>query len=147
VEKVGNLVDDAMKKGAKVLAGGKRHSIGERFFEPTLLTNVTKDMDIANQEIFGPVAAIQRFKAEEDVISLANDSRVGLAGYFYSRDLAQIFRVARRLEVGMVGVNEGIFSSCEAGFGGVKESGLGREGSHYGIDEFSNIKFVCLGGL
>uniref|UniRef100_A0A914V615 Succinate-semialdehyde dehydrogenase n=1 Tax=Plectus sambesii TaxID=2011161 RepID=A0A914V615_9BILA len=147
VKKVSGLVEDARKKGAKVIVGGARHSAGPSFYEPTLLADIKPQMDIANTEIFGPVAAVVKFDSEEQVIKLANNTRMGLAGYFFSQDVAQIFRVARRLEVGMVGVNEGVMSSAEAAFGGVKESGLGREGASQGMDEFTEWKYVCLGGL
>lgn len=147
VDKVEELVSDAKAKGAKVLTGGGRHSLGGSFFEPTLLSQVTRNMHIAQEEIFGPVAPVIKFETEEEAIEIANETRSGLAGYFYSGDVAQIFRVARRMEVGMVGVNEGMISTQEAAFGGVKESGLGRESSHLGIDEYTHVKYVCLGGL
>jgi len=147
VEKVESLVADAKAKGATLVVGGSKHPEGPNFYETTLISGVRLDMQIAQEEIFGPVAAIIKFNTEDEVLKMANSARVGLAGYFYSQDVAQIFRVARRLEVGMIGVNEGIISAAEAAFGGVKESGLGREGSHYGIDEYTNVKYVCLGGL
>lgn len=146
-EKVEQLVSDAKQKGAKILTGGARHALGGSYFEPTLLTQVTRNMHVAQEEIFGPVAPVMKFETEEEAIEIANETRSGLAGYFYSADVAQIFRVARRLEVGMVGVNEGMISTQEAAFGGVKESGLGRESSHHGIDEYTQVKYVCLGGL
>jgi succinate-semialdehyde dehydrogenase len=145
VEKVKDHVDDAVSKGGKVITGGKH--VGGYNFEPTLITNVSKDMKLCSEETFGPLAGVVKFDSEEEVLELANSVRVGLAGYFYSGNIAQIWRVARRLQVGMVGVNEGIISCSEAPFGGVKESGLGREGSHLGIDEFVNIKYICLGGM
>lgn len=148
VEKVTRIVEDAVGKGAKVHCGGKRAlDIGERFFHPTLLTNISFEMACTKEEIFGPVVVCMKFKTEDDAVSIANDTRRGLAGYFYSNELAQVWRVAKRLEVGMVGVNESLISSAEIAFGGVKESGIGREGSHYGIEEFINVKYVCFGNL
>ena len=144
--KVKEHVQDAVGKGAKLVTGGKllESSESRLFFEPTLITNVNKSMRVCHEETFGPLAAIVKFDCEEEVLELANSTRVGLASYFYSRDLAQIRRVARGLQVGMIGVNEGILSCAESPFGGVKESGLGREGSHLGIDEFCNIKSIVL---
>lgn len=147
VEKVETHLRDAQSKGAKVLAGGKRHALGGRFFEPTILTGATPRMLLAREETFGPVAALFRFKTEAEAIALANDTEYGLAAYFYGRDLARVWRVAEALEYGIVGVNTGIISTEVAPFGGVKESGLGREGSKYGIDEFLELKYVCLGGI
>lgn len=148
LQMVDDLVQDAICKGAKVHCGGKPlPELGPLFYAPTLLTDVTKDMKIYNKEIFGPVAVINKFHNEEDVLKEANDTPVGLAGYFYSQDISQVFRVARKMEVGMVGVNEGLISSTEAAFGGIKESGLGREGSSHGIDDFIDIKYVCIGNL
>lgn len=149
VEKVKSHVEDALSKGAKLVQGGKKLTAKNNcyFYEPTLITGATKEMIIAKEETFGPVAAIFKFKTEEEVLRHANNCRRGLAGYFYSRDYAQIERVARKLEVGMIGINDGLLSTCEAPFGGVKESGLGREGSHFGVDEFLHVKYVCLGGL
>lgn len=145
---VHRLVTDAVQKGAKVHCGGKPlPELGPLFYAPTLITNVSKDMEIYNKEIFGPVAVINKFETEEEVIQKANNTPVGLAGYFYSQDVSQIFRVARKLEVGMVGVNEGLISCAEAAFGGVKESGLGREGSKYGVDDFLDLKYVCIGNI
>ncbi|XP_012255619.1 succinate-semialdehyde dehydrogenase [NADP(+)] GabD [Athalia rosae] len=145
---VSELVNEALSKGAKLHCGGKAlPDLGPLFFEATVLTDVTKEMKIYNTEIFGPVAVINKFSNEADVIKEANDTPVGLAGYFYSKDISQVFRVARKLEVGMVGVNEGAISCTEAAFGGVKESGIGREGSHHGIDDFVDIKYVCIGNL
>ncbi|VDN58521.1 unnamed protein product [Dracunculus medinensis] len=143
VSKVLSLIEDAVSKGAKIVCGGKR---GEKstLFQPTLITNVKSNMEIAHTEIFGPVAAIRRFDGEEEVLKIANDSRSGLAGYFFSTDYSQIMRVARQLQLGMVGVNEGMISCAEAAFGGVKESGLGREGASQGIDEFSQWKYTCI---
>ncbi|ERE77280.1 succinate-semialdehyde dehydrogenase [Cricetulus griseus] len=147
VEKVEKHVNDAVAKGAEVVTGGKRHQRGGNFFEPTLLSNVTKDMLCITEETFGPLAPVVKFDKEEEAIAIANAADVGLAGYFYSQDPAQIWRVAEQLEVGMVGVNEGLISSVECPFGGVKQSGLGREGSKYGIDEYLEVKYVCYGGL
>ncbi|KAJ8683389.1 hypothetical protein QAD02_019181 [Eretmocerus hayati] len=145
---VNNLVNDAKAKGATVHCGGKSLSeVGPLFYAPTVITDVTRDMEIYGKEIFGPVAVIHKFEDEEDVIQRANEVPVGLAGYFFSRDISQIFRVARNLEVGMIGVNEGLISCSEAAFGGVKESGIGREGSSHGIDEYIDIKYVCLGNV
>ncbi|KAH7937079.1 hypothetical protein HPB49_007816 [Dermacentor silvarum] len=140
-------VADAVEKGGKVLVGGKRHALGGNFFEPTLVTHVNRSMLVCTEETFGPVASVIKFKTEEEAVELANSTRVGLAGYFYTENIAQGWRVAKALEVGMVGVNEGIISCAEAAFGGVKESGLGREGSRYGLDEFTHIKYICFGGL
>lgn len=143
-----NLVKDAVDKGATVHCGGEPLSkLGPLFFAPTVLTNVTKDMEIYSKEIFGPVAVIHKFEDEEEVIKKANDVPVGLAGYFYSKDISQIFRVARNLEYGMIGINEGLISCTEAAFGGIKESGFGREGSSHGIDEFTDIKYICIGNI
>ena len=145
--KVEEHVSDAVSKGAKVEQGGKRHALGGTFYEATVITNVTSDMAVAREETFGPIAPLFRFKDEADVIRQANDTEFGLASYFYAKDLARVFRVAEALEYGMVGVNTGLISTAEAPFGGVKLSGLGREGSRYGIEEFMEIKYVCLGGI
>jgi succinate-semialdehyde dehydrogenase/glutarate-semialdehyde dehydrogenase len=147
VEKVESHIADATAKGAKVLVGGKRHALGGRFFEPTILTGVTPAMAVAREETFGPVAPLFRFADESDAIRMANDTEFGLAAYFYGRDVARIFRVAEALEYGIVGINTGIISTEVAPFGGVKESGLGREGSKYGLEEFLEIKYLCLGGI
>ncbi|XP_053252730.1 succinate-semialdehyde dehydrogenase, mitochondrial isoform X2 [Podarcis raffonei] len=147
VEKVEKHIHDAVSQGASIVTGGKRHSYGKNFFEPTLLSNVTTRMLCTQEETFGPLAPVMKFDTEEEALAIANSANVGLAGYFYSRDPAQIWRVAEKLEVGMVGVNEGIVSAVECPFGGVKQSGLGREGSKYGIDEYLEIKYVCFGGL
>ncbi|XP_008578809.1 PREDICTED: succinate-semialdehyde dehydrogenase, mitochondrial [Galeopterus variegatus] len=147
IEKVEKHVSDAVSKGATIVTGGKRHQLGKNFFEPTLLSNVTRDMLCSQEETFGPLAPVIKFDTEEEAIVIANAADVGLAGYFYSQDPAQIWRVAEQLEVGMVGVNEGLMSSVECPFGGVKQSGLGREGSKYGIDEYLELKYVCYGGL
>ncbi len=147
VEKVETLLGDAVSKGAKVVTGGKRHALGATFFEPTIVTNVTTDMRVAREEIFGPVAPLFRFSTEAEAVKMANDTEFGLAAYFYARDVGRIFRVSEALEYGMVGVNEGILSTEVAPFGGIKESGIGREGSKYGIDDFMELKYICLGGL
>ncbi|MEY9561259.1 NADP-dependent succinate-semialdehyde dehydrogenase [Sinorhizobium fredii] len=147
LEKVEEHVADALAKGARVIQGGKRHALGGSFFEATVLADVTQAMAVAREETFGPVAPLFRFKDEADVIRQANDTEFGLASYFYAKDLARVFRVAEALEYGMVGVNTGLISTAEAPFGGVKLSGLGREGSKYGIEEFMEIKYVCLGGI
>lgn len=145
--KVEEHIADATAKGARILQGGKKHALGGTFFEATILADVTKDMAVAKEETFGPLAPLFRFKDEADVIEQANDTEFGLASYFYAKDLARVFRVAEALEYGMVGVNTGLISTAEAPFGGVKLSGLGREGSKYGIEEFTEIKYVCLGGI
>ncbi|WP_185267132.1 NADP-dependent succinate-semialdehyde dehydrogenase [Halopseudomonas xiamenensis] len=147
VQKVQLHVKDAVESGATLLAGGKPHALGGLFFEPTILTEVTSDMLIAREETFGPVAPLFRFDDEADVIRLANDTEYGLAAYFYARDLSRVFRVAEALEYGMVGINTGLISTEVAPFGGMKASGLGREGSKYGIDEYLEIKYLCLGGI
>ncbi|XP_015795330.1 uncharacterized protein LOC107371700 [Tetranychus urticae] len=145
LEKVKVHVEDALSKGGKLIVGGK-HLHGN-FFEPTLISNISENMKLCSEETFGPLAAIHPFETESQVIAAANSCRAGLAGYFYSSSIDQIWRVSKALQVGMVGVNAGIISCCEAPFGGVKESGLGREGSHLGIDEFTNVKYICLGSL
>jgi succinate-semialdehyde dehydrogenase/glutarate-semialdehyde dehydrogenase len=147
VEKVEELIGDATAKGAKIALGGKRHALGGTFFEPTILRNVTTDMALAREEIFGPVVTLFRFKEESDAIRMANDTDYGLAAYFYARDVGRIFRVMEGLEYGIIGVNEGIISTEVAPFGGMKQSGIGREGSKYGIEGFLEIKYVALGGL
>ncbi len=145
VAKVEELLADAVGKGATVITGGKRHALGQTFFEPTVVTNVTPAMRVAREEIFGPVAPLFRFETEEEAIRMANDTEFGLAAYFYSTNLGRVWRVAEGLEYGIVGINEGIISNEVAPFGGVKESGIGREGSHYGIDDFVEIKYLCMG--
>src|SRR5437762_10096970 len=147
VEKVESHIRDAQEKGAKVLLGGHRHALGGRFFEPTILTDVTPAMAVAREETFGPVAPLFRFGTEQEAVALANDTEFGLAAYFYGRDISRIWRVAEALEYGIVGINSGLISTEVAPFGGVKESGLGREGSKYGIDEFVEIKYMCFGGI
>ncbi|SEB24943.1 NAD-dependent succinate-semialdehyde dehydrogenase [Variovorax sp. YR216] len=145
--KVEELVADAVQSGAKVAIGGRRHALGGTFYEPTVLTNVPPGARVVNEEIFGPVAPLVRFETEEDAIAIANSSEFGLASYFFSRDLARVWRVADAIEAGMVGVNTGLISTAVAPFGGVKQSGMGREGSKYGLDEYMDTKYVCLGGL
>jgi succinate-semialdehyde dehydrogenase/glutarate-semialdehyde dehydrogenase len=147
IEKVESHVADAVAKGATIMQGGKRHGLGGTFFEPTVLANVSDDALIFSEETFGPVAPLFRFKTDEEVIELANRTEFGLASYFYSRDIGRIWRVAEALEYGMVGVNTGMISNEVAPFGGVKQSGLGREGSHHGIDEYLELKYVCIAGL
>ncbi|HEY4265527.1 MAG TPA: NAD-dependent succinate-semialdehyde dehydrogenase [Micropepsaceae bacterium] len=147
VEKVEHLLEDATAKGARIAAGGHRHRLGGTFFEPTIVRDVTPAMDFAREEVFGPVATLFRFNDEADAIRLANDTEYGLAAYFYARDVGRIFRVTEGLEYGIIGVNEGIISTEVAPFGGMKESGVGREGSKYGIESFLEIKYVAMGGL
>ena len=148
LSKVQAIVDDAKSKGAKIVLGGNAlPAKGPLYFEPTVITDVTPDMRVYTEEVFGPVVTIIKFKTEEEALRIANDTRRGLAGYFYSQNLSQVFRVSRRLEVGMVGVNEGLISTAEAAFGGVKESGIGREGSKHGIDDYVELKYICLGNL
>jgi len=147
VAKVEDHVADALAKGAKVESGGKKHALGGHFFEPTVLSNVTGDMKIMREETFGPVAAVVKFKTEEEAVAAANDTEFGLASYFYSRDIGRVWRVAEKLEYGMVGINTGIISNEVAPFGGVKQSGLGREGSKYGMDEYLEMKYLCMGGM
>jgi succinate-semialdehyde dehydrogenase / glutarate-semialdehyde dehydrogenase len=147
VEKVEEHISDAVSKGARVLLGGKRHSLGGTFFEPTVLAEVTSEMKVAREETFGPVAPLFRFYKDEDAIQFSNDTEFGLASYFYSRDVGRIWRVAEDLEYGMVGINTGLISTEVVPFGGMKQSGIGREGSHYGIDEFIEVKYLCFGGL
>ena len=147
VAKVESHIADALGKGAKLLLGGKRHGAGALFFEPTILTEVTSSMKVAREETFGPLAPLFRFKTEDEVIAMANDSEFGLAAYFYSKDINRVFRVAEQIESGMVAVNTGILANEASPFGGVKQSGLGREGSRYGIDEYLEIKYIVLGGF
>eukprot|EP00003_Mantamonas_plastica_P025074 TRINITY_DN4830_c0_g1_i1.p1 TRINITY_DN4830_c0_g1~~TRINITY_DN4830_c0_g1_i1.p1 ORF type:complete len:490 (+),score=78.04 TRINITY_DN4830_c0_g1_i1:1078-2547(+) len=147
LDKVQRHISDASSKGAKVVFGGNSHALGGTFFEPTILTDVTQDMAVASEETFGPVAPLFRFNTEDEAIAMANASEFGLAAYFYSNDIRRVWRVAEALETGMVGINEGIISTEAAPFGGVKESGLGREGSRYGLDEFMEMKYMCLGGI
>jgi succinate-semialdehyde dehydrogenase/glutarate-semialdehyde dehydrogenase len=145
--KVEEHVADATGRGAKIALGGKRHRLGGLFFEPTILTDVTQAMKVSREETFGPVAPLFRFKADADAIAMANDTEFGLASYFYARDLGRVFRAAEAIESGMVCVNSGILSNEIAPFGGVKQSGLGREGSKYGIEEYLEVKYVLLGGI
>ncbi|MBR9883255.1 MAG: NAD-dependent succinate-semialdehyde dehydrogenase [Oceanospirillales bacterium] len=145
--KVQRHVDDAVAKGARIVLGGKPHALGGTFFEPTILADVTPEMLVTREETFGPVAPLYRFHTEDEAIALANDTEFGLASYFYSRDIGRIWRVAEALESGMVGINEGIISNEVAPFGGIKESGLGREGSRYGLEEYLETKYLCMGGL
>jgi len=147
LRKVEAHVADAVEKGAKVVTGGKRHSLGRTFYEPTVLTGVTSEMQLANEETFGPVAGLFRFQTEDEAIAIANDTPSGLASYFYTRDLGRAWRVSEGLEYGMVGVNAGVISTEVAPFGGVKESGLGREGSHHGTEEFVEMKYIMMAEL
>ena len=147
VEKVEQHIADALSKGARILAGGKRHSLGHSFFEPTILADVTSDMVVAREETFGPMAPLFRFTTDDEVVAMANDTEFGLASYFYSRDIGRIWRVAEALESGIVGINTGLISTEVAPFGGVKQSGLGREGSKYGIEDYQVIKYLCMGGI
>ena len=147
VEKVEEHIADALEKGAKILTGGKRHEKGGQFFQPTVLAGVTTDMKVTHEETFGPVAPLYRFKTEEELLRLANNTEYGLAAYFYSRDIGRIWRIAEGLESGIVGINVGIISNEIAPFGGIKESGIGREGSKYGIEEFVEVKYLCMGDI
>jgi len=147
VEKVEEHIADAVAKGGRVVVGGHRHARGGSFFEPTIVADVTPDMAVAREETFGPLAPLFRFKTEEEAIRLANATEFGLAAYFYSRDIGRVWRVSEALEYGLVGINAGLLSTAEAPFGGVKESGVGREGSKYGIDDYLEIKYLCMGGL
>jgi succinate-semialdehyde dehydrogenase/glutarate-semialdehyde dehydrogenase len=147
VLKVESHIADAVKRGATVVTGGKRHALGGNFFQPTILANVPNDADIFREETFGPVAPLFRFKTEAEAVQMANDTEFGLASYFYSRDIGRIFRVAEALEYGIIGINEGIISTEVAPFGGMKSSGLGREGSKYGIEDYLEIKYLTLGGI
>jgi succinate-semialdehyde dehydrogenase / glutarate-semialdehyde dehydrogenase len=143
--KVERQLADALAKGARIVHGGKRHALGGTFFEPTVVTEVTPAMLMAREETFGPVAPLFRFESEADAVRMANDTEFGLAAYFYTRDLSRSWRVSEALQYGMVGLNTGIFSTEVAPFGGVKESGIGREGSRYGILDYTELKFVCVG--
>jgi succinate-semialdehyde dehydrogenase/glutarate-semialdehyde dehydrogenase len=147
VEKIERLLSDATSKGARVVTGGRRHPLGGTFFEPTVLVQVTPSMAIAREEIFGPVATLFCFEDDAEAIRLANDTPYGLAAYFYARNVARVMRVAEALEYGIIGVNEGIISTEVAPFGGMKESGIGREGSRYGIEDYLEVKYLLLGGL
>jgi succinate-semialdehyde dehydrogenase/glutarate-semialdehyde dehydrogenase len=141
------FIEDAVSKGARVIAGGHRSALGGSFIEPTILTQVSDDMRVFREEIFGPVAPLFKFTTEQEAIAMANDTEVGLACYFYSRDIGRIWRVGEGLEYGIVGINEGIISNEMAPFGGMKESGQGREGSKYGLDDYLEIKYMCMGGI
>ncbi|MCP3869157.1 MAG: NAD-dependent succinate-semialdehyde dehydrogenase [Gammaproteobacteria bacterium] len=145
--KVQDHVDDAVNKGARIMTGGKASALGGTYYEPTVLLDITTDMKVAREETFGPVSPLFRFSTEEEAVKMANDTEFGLAAYFYSRDVGRCWRVSEALEYGMVGCNEGIVSTEVAPFGGVKESGLGREGSKYGIDEYMELKYICMGGI
>ncbi|NNG04293.1 MAG: NADP-dependent succinate-semialdehyde dehydrogenase [Inquilinus sp.] len=147
VEKVEEHIADAVAKGARVVTGGARQALGGTFFQPTVLANVSTDMKVAREETFGPLAPIFRFRTEDEAIAIGNDTEFGLAAYFYSRDIGRCWRVAEGLEYGLVGVNEGVISTEVAPFGGMKESGVGREGSKYGIEDYLEIKYICMGGL
>ncbi|SPD64463.1 succinate-semialdehyde dehydrogenase [Cupriavidus taiwanensis] len=147
VAKVESHIADALGKGARLLTGGKRHALGGTFFEPTVLADVTPAMRVAREETFGPLAPLFRFSTDEEAIAMANDTEFGLASYFFSRDIGRVWRVAEALEYGMVGINTGLISNEVAPFGGVKQSGLGREGSKYGLDEYLEIKYLCMGGV
>ena len=147
VNNISVSVEDAVSKGAKLLTGGHRHKLGGTFYEPTVLSGVTTDMLVAKEETFGPMAPVFKFETEEEAIEMANDTEFGLAAYFYSRDIGRIWRVAEGLEYGIVGINEGIISTEVAPFGGVKESGTGREGSKYGIEDYLELKYLCMGGI
>ena len=147
VAKVERHIADAVAKGGKVIVGGKRHARGGRFFEPTVVVNVTEQMAVAKEETFGPLAPLFRFKTEEDAVRMATDTEFGLAAYFYGRDIGRVWRVAEALEYGLIGVNAGVIATAEVPFGGMKESGIGREGSKYGLEEFMEIKYVCMGGV
>ena len=147
VKKIEDQIQDALGKGARIVCGGGRHELGGRFFQPTVLTDVTADMVVSRDETFGPMAPLYRFATEEEAVAMANDTEFGLASYFYTRDVGRVFRVGEALEYGLVGVNEGLVSTANAPFGGYKESGLGREGSKYGIDDYLEIKYMLIGGL
>ncbi len=147
VEKVEALISSALENGAEIAYGGSRHSLGGTYFEPTVLRGVDRDMQIVREEIFGPVVAVQTFKTDQEAVGLANDTEYGLAAYFFSRDISRIWPIAEALETGMIGINTGAISTAAAPFGGIKQSGLGREGSQYGLDEYLETKYLALGGL
>ncbi len=147
VAKIEEHIADALAKGAQVVAGGKRHKLGGTFFEPTVMTGVTPDMSVAREETFGPLSPVFKFATEQEAVKMANDTEFGLASYFYTDDLGRAFRVAEALKYGMVGINEGLITTEVAPFGGVKESGMGKEGSKYGIEDYLDVKYVCVGGL
>ena len=143
----GSAIADAVSKGGKVAAGGKRHALGGTFFEPTVIADADTQMRFAREEIFGPLSPVFRFDTEEQAIQLANDTEFGLACYFYTQDLGRTYRVMEGLKYGLIGVNEGIITTVEAPFGGLKESGIGKEGGHQGIEDYLDTKYVCIGGL
>ena len=147
VEKVESLIADAVKKGGKITTGGKRHALGGTFFEPTVIADAKPRMRMTKEEIFGPVSPVYRFKSEEEVIEIANNTEFGLAAYVYTSDLGRSFRMMEALKYGMIGINEGLITTPEAPFGGLKESGLGKEGGYQGIEDYLDTKYVCLGGL
>ena len=147
MEKVEEHIADALAKGARIVTGGKRHEKGGSFFQPTVIANVTPEMKITHEETFGPVAPLYRFKTEDELIKLANNTEYGLAAYFYSRDIGRVWRIAEAIESGIIGINVGIISTEVAPFGGMKESGIGREGSKYGMEEFLEVKYLCMGDI
>ena len=147
VEKVESQIADAVAKGGRILTGGKRHEKGGSFFQPTVIVDATREMTVFREETFGPMAPLIRFKTDDEVLEMANDSEFGLASYFYSRDINRIWKLAEGLESGIVGVNTGIISTEVAPFGGVKQSGVGREGSKYGVEDYLEVKYVCMGGV
>ena len=147
VKKVERHIADAVEKGGRLVVGGRRHTLGRAFFEPTILADASERMDLAQEETFGPLAPVFRFESEQEVIARANDTALGLAAYFFTRDIARVFRVAESLEYGMVGINSGAISTELAPFGGIKESGNSREGSHHGIDEYVEKKYALVGGM
>ena len=147
VDKIEQHIADAVSKGAKVVVGGKRHALGGSFFEPTIMVDVTPDMAVAREETFGPLAPLFRFGSDEEGVAMANDTEFGLAAYFYANDLNRVWKVAEGIESGIVGINTGLVSTEVAPFGGVKESGLGREGSHFGIEDYLEVKYLCMGGV
>jgi succinate-semialdehyde dehydrogenase/glutarate-semialdehyde dehydrogenase len=147
VEKMEEHIADALSRGAHLLVGGKRHALGGTFFEPTVLTDVVAGMLVAREETFGPLAALFRFQTEQQAIEMANDTEFGLAAYFYSQNISRVWRVAEAIEYGIVGINTGLISTAVAPFGGMKESGIGREGSKYGIEDFLEMKYLCIGGV
>lgn len=147
VESVESMIEDAVKKGGKILAGGERHKMGGTFFQPTVIANANSKMRFTKEEIFGPISPVYRFKTEEEAVEMANATEFGLASYFYTQDLGRVFRVMEGLKYGLIGVNEGIITTVEAPFGGLKESGLGKEGGHQGIEDYLDTKYVCIGGL
>jgi succinate-semialdehyde dehydrogenase/glutarate-semialdehyde dehydrogenase len=147
VTKTEDFVEDAVSKGGKIVTGGKRHQLGHGFFEPTVITDATLDMKFSKEETFAPIAPVYKFETEEEVVQMANDTEFGLACYFYTQDLGRTFRVMEGLEYGLVGVNEGVITAVEAPFGGFKESGVGKEGGHQGIQDYLEEKYVCIGGL